>query len=124
MMVLNNLVTSLVLMINQNNQNIKVIQPSGILDGTQADQLREEVSHCLTTGAGCILIDFQDVTFMDSSGLAALISAVRLIHDQGKKLYLCSVNQQIKMLLELTSMDRIFKVFASQEDFYAHAEAE
>jgi anti-anti-sigma factor len=106
------------------NQEVKVIQPNGILDGTQADRLRDEVSHCLTAGAGCILIDFQNVTFMDSSGLAALITAVRLIHNQGKKLYLCSVNQQIKMLLELTSMDRIFQVFANQEEFFARAQAE
>lgn len=101
------------------NQDVKVIQPNGILDGTQADRLKDEVNHCLTSGAGCILIDFQDVTFMDSSGLAALISAVRLVRDQGKKLCLCSVNQQIKMLLELTSVDQIFQVFGNQEEFYA-----
>jgi anti-anti-sigma factor len=106
------------------NQNIKIIQLTGILDGTQADQLRNEVSQCLTTGARCVLIDFQDVTFMDSSGLAALITAVRLIHDQGKKLYLCSVNQQVKMLLELTSMDRIFRIFANQEEFLTQAKDE
>lgn len=106
------------------NSPIRVIQPHGILDGTQADQLRNQVNDCLIAGAGCILIDFQDVTFMDSSGLAALIGAVRLVRDQGKKLCLCSVNQQIKMLLELTSMDRIFQVFANREDFDAHAQAE
>lgn len=103
------------------NQDVRVIQPNGILDATQADRLKDEVSHCLNAGAGCILIDFQDVTFMDSSGLAALISAVRLVRDQGKKLCLCSVNQQIKMLLELTSVDQIFQVFGNQEEFYAQA---
>ncbi|WP_206602957.1 STAS domain-containing protein [Leptolyngbya ohadii] len=103
------------------NQDVKVIQPNGILDATQADHLKDEVNHCLSAGAGCILIDFQDVTFMDSSGLAALISAVRLVRDQGKKLCLCSVNQQIKMLLELTSVDQIFQVFGNQEEFYAQA---
>lgn len=106
------------------DQTIKIIQPQGILDGIQADHLRDEVSQCLTTGSECILIDFQDVSFMDSSGLAALITAVRLIHDQGKKLYLCSANQQVRMLLELTSMDRVFQVFADREEFFTHTRNE
>ncbi|MFM6056874.1 MAG: STAS domain-containing protein, partial [Microcystis aeruginosa] len=51
---------------------IKVIQPSGILDGNQASQFRQEIAEAVQGGSEVIIVDFKDVTFMDSSGLGAL----------------------------------------------------
>lgn len=96
---------------------VKVVQPSGILDGTKAGQFRQEVSDLVDSGADLVLIDFQDVTFMDSSGLGALVLALKTVRAAGSKLYICSVNEQIKMLFELTSMDRVFEIFANREEF-------
>ena len=64
-----------------------------------------------------VLIDFRDVTFMDSSGLGILVLALKNVRSAGAELYICSINEQIKMLFELTSMDNIFKIYASQEEF-------
>jgi anti-anti-sigma factor len=46
-----------------------------------------------------VLIDFQDVTFMDSSGLGALVLALKTVRAAGGKLFICSVNEQIKCYL-------------------------
>lgn len=96
---------------------VKVVQPSGILDGTKAGQFRQEISNLVDSGVDIVLIDFQDVTFMDSSGLGALVLALKTIRAAGSKLYICSVNEQIKMLFELTSMDRVFEIFPNREEF-------
>ena len=96
---------------------VKVVQPSGILDGTKAGQFRQEISTLVESGVDVVLIDFQDVTFMDSSGLGALVLALKTIRAAGSKLYICSVNEQIKMLFELTSMDRVFDIFSNREEF-------
>ena len=97
--------------------NIKVIQPAGVLDGNQAHQLRGELNDVVGTGAKLILVDLTNVTFMDSSGLAALVTAFKTVRSAGGKLCVCSVNQQVKMLFELTSMDRVFEIFTDQEHF-------
>lgn len=96
---------------------VKVVQPSGILDGTKAGQFRQEISDLVQSNADIVLIDFQDVTFMDSSGLGALVLALKTVRAAGGKLFVCSVNEQIKMLFELTSMDRVFEIFPSREVF-------
>jgi anti-anti-sigma factor len=54
---------------------------------------------------------------MDSSGLGALVLALKTVRAAGSKLFICSVNEQIKMLFELTSMDRVFEIFPTREDF-------
>ncbi|NEP48134.1 MAG: STAS domain-containing protein [Moorea sp. SIO3C2] len=96
---------------------VKVVQPTGILDGTQASDFRQEVSELVESGGDIILIDFQDVTFMDSSGLGALVLALKTVRAAGSRMYICSVNEQIKMLFELTSMDRVFDIFSTRDDF-------
>jgi anti-anti-sigma factor len=54
---------------------------------------------------------------MDSSGLGALVLALKGVRAAGSKLFVCSINEQIKILFELTSMDRVFEIFENQEKF-------
>lgn len=97
--------------------NYQVVRPNGILDGTQAIQLRQEIGQRLDKKAEIILIDLQEVTFIDSSGLGALVSALKMVRTRGGKLFICSINDQVRMLFELTSMDRVFKVYKDESTF-------
>jgi anti-anti-sigma factor len=54
------------------NPVVKVVQPFGILDGTKAGQFRQEIANLVESNVDIVLIDFKDVTFMDSSGLGRL----------------------------------------------------
>ena len=99
------------------NPVVKIIAPQGILDGTKATNFRSEVDLSVSEGAQIILVDFTDVTFMDSSGLGALVLALKTVRGAGLKMFLCSINEQVKMLFELTSMDRVFEIFSDREEF-------
>ena len=65
---------------------------------------------------GDILIDCRHVKFMDSSGFGALVFALKRVREHGKQLYLCSLNSQLRMILELTGTDRTFAVFANSKE--------
>lgn len=99
--------------------DVTILQPAGILDSTQASTFRQNVSDCVRDGAKHILIDFQDVTFMDSSGLGALVLALKTARSSKVKMSICAINDQVKMLFELTSMDRVFELHESREAFEA-----
>ena len=62
------------------------------------------------------MIDFKNVSFMDSSGLGALVLSLKTVRAAGAKLFLCSVNEQVMMLLQLTDMDKILKIYESREE--------
>ncbi|NEQ36537.1 MAG: STAS domain-containing protein [Okeania sp. SIO3I5] len=96
---------------------VKYIEPSGILDGTKATAFRQEISEQVDAGADIVLIDFKAVSFMDSSGLGALVLALKTVRAAGCQLVVCSINEQIKILFELTSMDRVFEIFPNKEEF-------
>ncbi|MEB3310370.1 MAG: STAS domain-containing protein [Snowella sp.] len=95
---------------------ISVIEPSGIFDGAKAAKFYQEIDHLVMNKVEIIIIDFKNVTFMDSSGLGALVQSLKMTREANVKLLLCSFNDQIKMLFELTGMDRVFEIFAQREE--------
>lgn len=98
---------------------VHVIEPEGTLDGTQTHAFREQVDSALQKGTKVLLIDLKDVTFVDSSGLGVLVACLKNARSASCKMYICSINDQIRMLFELTSMDRVFEVFADRAAFEA-----
>jgi len=99
---------------------VKVVQPSGSLDATKSQEFRQKISEIVEreSGAKIVLVDFQDVTFMDSSGLGALVLAFKALRAADRKLVICSINEQIRILFELTGMDKVFEIFPNQEEFH------
>jgi anti-anti-sigma factor len=97
--------------------NVTVLELAGILDGIRGNELRREVSEVLANGTDILLLDLKEVKFIDSSGLGALVSAMQMVRNANGKLFVCSISDQVRMLFELTKMDRIFKTFTDQDEF-------
>jgi anti-anti-sigma factor len=97
---------------------IQIIQPSGILDATTSQELRSQVTEFVNSGVKIVLVDCQDVTFMDSSGLGSLVLAFKALRAVDSQLFICSVNEQIRILFELTGMDKVFTIYSNQNEFH------
>ncbi len=98
---------------------VQVLTPSGILDSTKAGEIRNQVDRALESNTKVLLMDLKDTTFVDSSGLGTLVSVLKKVRSSSGEMYVCSINPQIKMLFELTSMDRVFTIFEDREAFEA-----
>lgn len=100
-------------------EQVKVLQFSGILGATQSQELREKIDEIIEkeNSTKIVLVDLKDVTFMDSSGLGALVLAFKALRAVNRKLVICSINEQVRILCELTGMDKVFEIFPNQEEF-------
>ena len=99
------------------NSVIQIIEPEGILDSTKTADFHRQIEQCIESGVDTILIDFTNVTFMDSSGLGALVKAFKTLQAASVGLFLCSINEQIRMLFELTSTDKVFNILSDRQEF-------
>ncbi|NET09601.1 MAG: STAS domain-containing protein [Symploca sp. SIO2B6] len=97
--------------------NINIFEPSGSLDGNKANELRNDVKDALSKGAKTILIDLKDVSFMNSSGIGALVATLKEVKKGGSKLFLCSLSEQVRIIFQLTKMERVFNTFLNREEF-------
>jgi anti-anti-sigma factor len=96
---------------------VKILQPTGILDGANATELRNQVMDLVRTGTTLVLIDLQEITFMNSSGIGALVATLKAVRGAGAQLFVCSLSDQVRVIFELTKMDRIFKPFEDRQEF-------
>jgi anti-sigma B factor antagonist len=89
----------------------RLLDVAGELDLATAPSLTAALQAALASGAREIWIDLSGVTFMDSSGLHALLAVRDQLHD-GRRLVLIAPPGRVRRLLELTGVDGIFAVFA------------
>ncbi len=95
--------------------DIKIIEPTGRLDITNVAKFRLDIGRLVSLQPNAIVIDLKDVSFMDSSGLGALVSALKTARSAQCDLFICGLNDQVKMLFELTSMSKVFKIYPDRE---------
>ncbi len=97
------------------NGSYTEVLASGRLNMVSAPNLRAYIDEVVASGVNRIVVNLADTTFMDSSGLGALIGCLKAARQAGGDLRIAAVQPQVKMVLELTSMDRVLTSYVSGE---------
>ena len=82
------------------------------LDAASAEQFKAFLFEQIDSGGNRMVVDLSFVRFMDSSGLGALVSALKKMGDDGQ-LTLAAAQPAVLDLVSLTSMDRLFTILPS-----------
>jgi len=93
-----------------------VLTPRGRLTVASAPGLRTVATQRLEAGDHLLVVDLSATTFVDSSGLGALVSLLKSARQAGGDLRLVAPSEQVSMVLRLTNLDRILQPRASVED--------
>lgn len=86
------------------------------LNMTAAPQLREVLAQTVADGSPQIVVDLGGTTFVDSSGLGALVGGLKTARQAGGDLRLAAVSDQVMTVLTLTSLNRVLRPFPTVED--------
>ena len=89
----------------QSRPGLVVLAPAGELDLATAARLREEAEAAEPSSAALVL-DLRGVSFMDSTGLRALVAVADQCERQGRDLFVVRGPAQVRRLLEITHMAR------------------
>ena len=91
---------------------ITVIRPQGCLNASNALEFERDLTTALTQDDTSILVvDLAAVESLDSAGLMALVSGLKLAGSLGRSLRLSSVSPAIRIIFELTQLDQVFEIF-------------
>ncbi|MBT2513148.1 STAS domain-containing protein [Arthrobacter sp. ISL-30] len=91
------------------------VKGSGRLNLVAASKLREVVAEVVAAGSSRVAVNLEETVFMDSSGLGALIGCLKAARQAGGDLRISGVQPQVKMVLELTNMDRALTPYPTAE---------
>jgi anti-sigma B factor antagonist len=99
-----------------NMDNIKIVALSGRLDSYTIPNSRKLLDEALQTQPANIVVNMQAVTFVDSTALSALVQAFKRSREQNGNLRLCCLQQGVRMIFELTRLDKVFEIFPSENE--------
>ena len=81
---------------------------SGEIDHHAARKIRQEIDRaCEERAARFLILDFREVTFMDSSGIGLVMGRYQLMQDLGGELALANLPASIKRVMRLAGLDRL-----------------
>lgn len=107
---------SLEVQTRQADNGVTVVAPTGRLDVAGAPTLKDAISEALKNGQPRVVIDMEGVSFVDSTGLGSVIAALKQIRSSQGDLRLAAPNQQVRVVLELTTLDRVFPYYSTVEE--------
>jgi anti-anti-sigma factor len=77
---------------------------SGEVDLANAQMLFEAMTSALLKPMQEVIVDLSEVTFMDSTGLAALVGAHRLLLDDQVRLVVMNPSRQVSHLMDVAGL--------------------
>lgn len=87
-----------------------VISPEGEVDMHESPRLRAALLEAIEARPALVVVDFAKVTFIDSSGVATLVEAMKLAKAAGLPLVLCCMNEKIMDVFALARLDKFFRL--------------
>ena len=95
---------------------IPVLDVIGEIDIYTTPQFKEAVSAAIDENKPAIIINLAQVTYMDSSGFGTLLSATKRLRPLDGALYLSGCNDSIQRMLQITRLNTIFGVYATEDE--------
>ena len=85
-----------------------------IVLGEESNALREKVKTLLASGQKKIVFNMDNVTYIDSSGLGALVAAHVSAKTQGASVRLCNLGRKFHDVMQVTRLLTVFDVYDTQ----------
>jgi anti-sigma B factor antagonist len=107
-------------MTNREVDGVSVVALDGrIVLGEESNALREKVKGLITSGKKKIVLNMDNVTFIDSAGLGTLVASHHSAKSQGAGLRLCHLGSKFQEVLQITKLMTVFDVYNTEAEAVA-----
>jgi anti-anti-sigma factor len=110
--------------IRNRHNDVTTLDIQGVIKlGESAREFSSYLDKVLNDESGPVLINFEGINYMDSTGLGELIGYLQKFEDRQRKMALLRPNHRILALLKITRLDTVFKIFDEREAALAYLSA-
>jgi anti-sigma B factor antagonist len=102
---------------------INVVEPHGDLDLASAPALKRRLRTAMEHERKLVLVDLTDVTYIDSSGVAALVFAYLRLRSSGGRFAVVAPSAHQQRLFAIAGLDTILGVQATKAEAVARVTA-
>jgi stage II sporulation protein AA (anti-sigma F factor antagonist) len=107
--------------VGEPEHGVRTISVRGELDLSTATELEGPLDQTLDGGDASVLIDLSSCEFIDSTGIALIVRAWQRLDSDGAghSLVICSQNDQVRRVLEITGLELSIPVHATRDEALA-----
>jgi len=95
---------------------VTVVTPRGTVELANCDELREKRKEVIAQPRRGVVVDMDDVDFIDSAGLGVLVGGMKRAAQKGIGFAIACNNHRHKNLFKMTKLDLVFKLYDSLDE--------
>jgi anti-sigma B factor antagonist len=92
------------------NDNCVVVALTGRFDAGNAETVKAAFRQVINSSGRRVVVDLSQVPFIDSAGLAVLVSALKQARASAGNVLLAGVQPQTRTVFALTMLDQVFSI--------------
>lgn len=100
----------------RDESDTKIIMLQGKLDTNSTPDVESEINSLLDSGANKLLINFEKLSYISSTGLRLLLATAKRLQSSEGDFRVCSLNEMATEVFELSGFTSIINVFASEQE--------
>jgi anti-sigma B factor antagonist len=85
------------------------------IDAAVAMRFKENMKELTEGVAGRVIVDLSAVTFVDSSGLGAVVGSMKQM-GRGRRMDLVGLSPSVEKVFRMTRMDSVFRIFGNLDE--------
>ena len=107
--------------IREKKEGVTILRLRGVVRlGESAEHFSEALSEVLETDEGPVLLDFERIDTLDSTGLGELIGYLQRFEERGRRMAILNPKERIVALLRLTRLDTLIRIFTAEDTALAY----
>ncbi|MHB8146556.1 MAG: STAS domain-containing protein [Vulcanimicrobiaceae bacterium] len=92
-----------------------VVELGGEIDVYTSPKVKDAISDLIDRGIYNLVINLENVRYIDSTGLGVLIGGLKRVREHGGSVNLVCTNPQIKKIFDITGLVKIFGIFETED---------
>ncbi len=93
-----------------------VLELAGEIDMKSSTELKDKLKELHRGKPPVLIVDMTNVGFMDSSGLATLVGALKWCRENNSELKLVGLNKCVRSIFEICRLDSVFQIYDSESE--------
>jgi anti-sigma B factor antagonist len=93
-----------------------MVEIFGEIDMYSSPEVRKVLLQLVDNKTAAIIINFQDVVYIDSSGIATLVEGLQEVEKYNGKFMLTNLSDKVMDVFELSRLDKVFDIYESLEE--------
>lgn len=95
---------------------VTVLNLKGELDLYEAQEFKAQIKLLIEEGVRKMIVNMNDLKYIDSSGIGALISGLQQMYKSGGKFKLSAISKDVKRSFDLANLSRLFEIHRSKDE--------